>query len=155
MRLTIGGDHAGVEMKGALVQYLRALGHEVTDLGTHGPAPVDFPDIAAAVCRAVRAGEAERGVMVCGTGVGAAIAANKMRGIRASVIHDIYSARQCVEHDDVNVACLGAQIVGLAVAKEVLAAFLQATFSSEEHFRRRVQKLHELERQSAGEASGE
>jgi ribose 5-phosphate isomerase B len=155
VRLVVGGDHAGLEMKGTIVHYLEALGHEVTDVGTHSPEPVDFPDIAATVCGAVRAGRADRGVMVCGTGVGAAIAANKTPGIRASVIHDIYSARQCVEHDDVNVACIGAQIIGVAVAKDVLAAFLRATFSTDEHFRRRVQKLHDLERASARELSGE
>jgi ribose 5-phosphate isomerase B len=141
-------------MKGPIVDYLESLGHEVTDFGTHSTEPVDFPDIAAKVCGAVRSGDADRGVMVCGTGVGAAIAANKTPGIRASVTHDIHSAHQCVEHDDVNVACVGAQIIGLEVAKEALAAFAEAKFSTEEHFRRRVQKLHELEVRSAKEILG-
>jgi ribose 5-phosphate isomerase B len=151
MKIAVGGDHAGFPLKGPLVDWLRAQGHEVTDHGTHSTEPVDFPDIARLVCDQIRRGEAERGLLVCGTGVGAAIAGNKTPGIRAAVCHDIYSAHQCVEHDDVNLLCIGAQIVGQKVAEEIIAAFLEARFSTAPEFRRRVQKLHELERRSAEE----
>ena len=145
MRLAVGGDHAGYPLKQPLIDALRAWGHEVEDLGTHSTEPVDFPDITQAVCARVTAGTAERAILVCGTGVGACIAANKLRGIRAALCHDVYSAHQSVEHDDVNVLCLGAQIVGLPLALDLLRTFLDARFSEEPHFRRRVQKLTELE----------
>jgi ribose 5-phosphate isomerase B len=145
MRLVIGGDHAGFPLKGPVVETLRSWGHEVTDVGTDSTDPVDFPDIAELVCEAVRKGDAERGIMVCGTGVGAAIAANKFRGIRAALCHDVYSAHQSVEHDDVNVLCIGAQIVGDKLAFDLLRAFLEAEHSTDEEFRRRVAKLAELE----------
>ena len=149
MKLAVGGDHAGFPLKGAVIEFLRAQGHEVEDFGTHSPDPVDFPDIARLVCAAVQHGTAERGVMVCGTGVGACIAANKIPGIRAALCHDTYSAHQCVEHDDVNVLCIGAWIIGIRVAEEVLCAYLAAEFSTDEEFRRRVQKLTLLEQESA------
>ncbi len=148
MRLAIGGDHAGFPLKGPVINFLRAEGHEVQDFGTHSTEPVDFPDIARLVCNAVRNGDAERGIMVCGTGVGAAIAANKMNGIRAALCHDTFSAHQCVEHDDVNVLCVGAWIVGIRTVEEILRAFLAAEFSTSEEFRRRVRKLTEMERAS-------
>lgn len=151
MKLAIGGDHAGFPLKGPIIDRLRAWGHDVTDYGTHSTEPVDFPDIARLVTDQVRKGEVERGILVCGTGVGAAIAGNKTPGIRAAVGHDIYSAHQCVEHDDVNLLCIGAQIIGIKLAEEILQAFLQAEFSTAPEFRRRVQKLHELERRSAEE----
>ena len=151
MKLAVGGDHAGFPLKGPLIDWLRAQGHEVTDHGTHSTEPVDFPDIARKVTDQICSGDAERGLLVCGTGVGAAIAGNKTPGIRAAVCHDVYSAHQCVEHDNVNLLCIGAQIVGHKVAEEILAAFLSAQFSTEPHFRRRVQKLAELERRSAEE----
>jgi ribose 5-phosphate isomerase B len=149
MRLVVGGDHAGFALKGPIVETLRAWGHEVNDIGTHSAEPVDFPDIARELCSKIQNGQAERGVMVCGTGVGAAIAANKHPGIRAAVCHDVYSAHQCVEHDDVNVLCLGAQIIGDQVAFDLLRAYLAARFSTSEEFRRRVAKLAELERDSS------
>jgi ribose 5-phosphate isomerase B len=149
MRIAVGGDHAGFPLKGPLVELLRTWGHEVTDHGTFTPAPVDFPDIAQQVCKQILDDKADRGVMVCGTGMGAAIAANKIPGIRAAVCHDVYSAHQCVEHDNVNVICLGAQIIGDKLAEELLRAYLNAEFSTEEHFRRRVRKLGDLERQAA------
>ena len=149
MRIAIGGDHAGFPLKGPVVEALKRWGHEVTDHGTHSPEPVDFPDIARVVCDAVRTGQADRAIMVCGTGVGACIAANKTPGIRAALCHDVYSAHQCVEHDDVNVMCLGAQIVGSTLAIELIHSFLEATFSTEEHFRRRVRKLGEMEQRFA------
>ncbi|MBV9328403.1 MAG: ribose 5-phosphate isomerase B [Chloroflexi bacterium] len=145
MRVVVGGDHAGFALKGPVVEALRTWGHDVTDVGTHSSEPVDFPDIARQLCSVIQRGEAERGVMVCGTGVGAAIAANKHSGIRAAVCHDVYSAHQCVEHDDVNVLCLGAQIVGDQLAFDLLRTYLAAEFSTSEEFRRRVAKLADLE----------
>ena len=145
MRLVIGSDHAGFGLKGAVLEHLRALGHEVTDVGSYNPDPVDFPDVARKVAAAITQGEAERGLMVCGTGVGASIAANKMKGIRAAVCHDVHSAHQAVEHDDVNVMCIGAQIVGPWLAKDLITAYLAAEFSTDEDVRRRVAKLHEMD----------
>jgi ribose 5-phosphate isomerase B len=143
--LAVGGDHAGYPLKGPLIEFLTSLGHTVEDCGSHDPAPVDFPDITRSVCELIRSGRADRGILVCGTGVGASIAANKLRGIRALVCHDVYSAHQSVEHDDVNVACIGAQVVGQKLAEDCLRAFLAAEFSTEEQFRRRVAKLAEME----------
>jgi ribose 5-phosphate isomerase B len=153
MRIIVGADHAGFPLKGRVVDALRAWGHEVVDVGTHSGEPVDFPDVARRVCDPVRTGQAERGIMVCGTGIGAAMAANKLPGIRAALCHDVYSAHQCVEHDDANVFCLGAQIVGDRLALDLLQAYLGARFSTEEQFRRRVQKLAQLERDAAAELS--
>ena len=149
LTLAVGGDHAGYPLKGAVIQFLRELGHTVDDCGSYDPAPVDFPDITRKVCDHVRSGRASRGILVCGTGVGACIAANKIPGIRASVCHDIYSSHQCVEHDDVNVACIGAQVVGQKAVEDCLRAFLAAEFSTEEQFRIRVAKLGRLERDAA------
>jgi ribose 5-phosphate isomerase B len=149
MRLAVGGDHAGFPMKGPVIEYLRSKGHHVTDYGTHSIDPVDFPDISAKVSEAVLSGEAERGVLVCGTGVGAAIAANKVPGIRAALSHDIHTAHQGVEHDDVNLLCFGAWIIGIEIAKEILDAFVAAKFSDTEDLRRRVGKLHQMERDYA------
>ncbi len=146
MQLVVGGDHAGFALKGPIVAALREWGHTVHDVGAHTPDPVDFPDVARDLCLEIQSGRAERGIMVCGTGVGAAIAANKMAGIRGAVCHDVYSAHQCVEHDDVNVLCLGAQIVGDRLAMDLVRTYLAAEFSSAPEFRRRVAKLAELER---------
>lgn len=147
MRIAIGGDHAGFPLKGLVIKKLEELGHEVTDFGSYTPDPVDFPDIARKVCDAVVNGSADRGIMVCGTGVGACIAANKVPGIRAAVCHDVHSAHQSVEHDDVNVMCIGAQIVGPWLAMDLVEAFMNAKFrSDDEDFLRRVQKLHEMDR---------
>jgi ribose 5-phosphate isomerase B len=154
LRLVIGGDHAGFPLKGKVIEVLRSWGHEVNDVGTHSADPVDFPDIAEALCNEVRGGRAERGIMVCGTGVGAAIAANKFPGIRAALCHDVYSAHQCVEHDDVNVLCLGGWIVGEKLAFDLLKAYLEAEFSTNEDFRRRVAKLAEIERRMHEQAVG-
>ena len=150
MKLAIGGDHAGFPLKGPVIDYLKAQGHQVEDFGTHSVEPVDFPDISRLVCTAVRDGSAERGILVCGTGVGACIAANKIPGIRAAVCHDTYSAHQAVEHDDVNVVCVGAWIAGVRVVEDVLRSFLAAEFSTSEEFRRRVGKLAVLEQEAAG-----
>ncbi|SDF00054.1 ribose 5-phosphate isomerase B [Limimaricola pyoseonensis] len=145
MRLVIGSDHAGFPLKAHLLDHLKARGHEVEDAGSFDAAPVDFPDVAQKVTDAVLGGRAERGLMVCGTGVGASIAANKVRGIRAAVGHDVHSAHQCVEHDDVNVLCIGAQIVGPWLATDLIDAFLGAEFSTDEACRRRVEKLHAMD----------
>ncbi|MQA86537.1 MAG: ribose 5-phosphate isomerase B [Streptosporangiales bacterium] len=154
MRIALGNDHCGLSLKPHVQALLETLGAEVADHGTHTEDPVDFPDIATLVCESIRRAEADRGLMVCGTGVGAAIAANKIPGIRAAVCHETYSARQAVEHDDVNVLCLGAWIVGPIIAEEVIRSFLGARFSTEEHFRRRVAKLAEMEEQAAAEMRG-
>jgi ribose 5-phosphate isomerase B len=146
MKLVIGSDHAGFELKLSLTEMLRLAGHEVEDVGSYDPNPVDFPDIAKVVCTRVTTGLAERGLMVCGTGVGAAIAANKVRGIRASVCHDVHSAHQSVEHDDVNVMCIGAQIVGSWLARDLVATFLAARFDTSPEFVRRVEKLRAMEK---------
>jgi len=145
MRLVIGSDHAGWSLKATVVEHLLALGHDVSDVGCFDPTPVDFPDIARLVASGIVAGRVERGIMVCGTGVGASIAANKIKGIRAAVCHDVHSAHQSVEHDDVNVMCLGAQIVGGWLAKDLIDAFLSAQFATDEDFQRRVANLHALE----------
>lgn len=141
MRLAVGGDHAGVQLKAILVDRLRTDGHNVIDLGTFDQTPVDFPEIAQRICAAVLAGTAERGILVCGTGVGAAIASNKIPGIRAAVGHDVYSAHQAVEHDDVNVLCLGADVVGPTLAAELLRTYLAARFDPAPHYTRRVAML--------------
>lgn len=145
MRIVIGSDHAGFPLKGEIAEHVRGLDHEVTDVGSFNSDPVDFPDISKMVCAAVKAGTADRGMLVCGTGVGASIAANKIRGIRAAVCHDMHSAHQSVEHDDVNVMCLGAQIVGPWLARDLVGAFLAARFEPTEDFKRRVAKLHAME----------
>ena len=152
MKIVVGGDHAGYLMKGPAIKALERWEHEVTDLGVHTDTEdADFPDIAQLVCDEIRAGRADKGVIVCGTGVGAAIAANKVPGIRAALCHDVYSAHQCVEHDDVNVLCMGAQIIGIKLAEDILSAFLNAEFSIDEHFRRRVAKLTDMEIRAAKE----
>ncbi len=145
MKIVVGSDHAGFPMKAELLAFLRETGHDVLDVGSYDSAPVDFPDIARQVAAAIISGRCERGLMVCGTGVGAAIGANKMKGIRAAVCHDVHSAHQCVEHDDVNVMCIGAQIVGPWLAKDLIAAYLNAKFSTSEEFRRRVAKLAQMD----------
>ncbi|SFO69711.1 ribose 5-phosphate isomerase B [Cohaesibacter marisflavi] len=145
MKIVMGSDHAGFPLKADIITHIEALGHEVTDVGCYDAGEVDFPDVANALVDFLLEGKAERGIMVCGTGVGAAIAANKRAGIRAAVGHDVHSAHQCVEHDNVNVLCIGAQIVGLWLARDLVSAFLEAEFSTSEEFRRRVCKLSEME----------
>ncbi|GGH82421.1 ribose 5-phosphate isomerase B [Pullulanibacillus pueri] len=151
MKIALGSDHCGYELKVSLLPYFERMGYEVSDFGCHSTEPVDFPDIAQQVCDGVRKGSHKRGIMFCGTGVGAAIAANKIPGIRAAVCHDVHSAHQCVEHDDVNIMCIGAKIVGPWLVEDLIQAFISATFSSEKPFRRRVKKLHEMEIQYAME----
>jgi len=145
MRIVIGSDHAGFSLKATIVDHIKSLGHQVHDVGSYDPSPVDFPDIAKAVTSSIVNDQADRGLLVCGTGVGASIAANKVKGIRAAVCHDVHSAHQSVEHDDVNVMCIGAQIVGAWLAKDLVSAYLEAEFSTDEDFRRRVRKLAEMD----------
>src|SRR5688572_29231912 len=145
MRVAVSADHAGVEMKRDLVAELARQGHEVQDLGTHSASPVDYPDCASAVATAIRGGQADRGIIVCGSGAGVSIAANKFPGIRAAVVHDCYTAHQAVEHDDMNVLCLGARVIGPALAYDIVAAFLGAAFSGEARHQRRLNKILAIE----------
>ena len=145
MRIAIAADHAGYELKRDLAAALRAQGREVSDLGTDSPAPVDYPDCAESIAAALRDGRADRGIIVCGSGAGVSIAANKFPGVRAAVCHDSYTARQAVEHDDLNVLCLGARVIGPALAADLVAAFLGAKFSGEERHRRRLDKILAIE----------
>jgi len=144
-RVAIGSDHAGYRYKQVLADHLRDAGHEVIDLGTDGPQSVDYPDYARAVAECVARGEAERGILVCGSAVGVCIVANKVRGIRAGVCHETYSARQAVDHDDMNVLCLGERVIGIEVARAVTDAFMAASFSDEGRHRRRLDKLLAVE----------
>jgi ribose 5-phosphate isomerase B len=152
MKVAIGGDHAGLGFKNDLAKFIRQKGFEVLDLGAHAyNEKDDYPDFAFAVARAVIAGEAERGIVVCGSGVGASVAANKVLGVRAALCHDTYSAHQGVEHDDMNVLCVGARVIGPALAEEIVTAYLSAQFSGEERHQRRLNKVLA---QEAGEFSG-
>ena len=146
MRIAVGADHAGFDLKQILSAYLRHHGHEVIDKGTDSDEPVDYPDFAEAVGKAVLDGAAQRGLLICGSGVGASVAANKIPGIRAGLCHDTYSARQGVEHDDMNVLVLGARIIGIELARELVDAFLGAQYGEEERHRRRVAKIAALEK---------
>jgi len=145
MKIVIGADHAGFELKNAMGDVLRAMGHAVLDIGAYNENPSDYPDFAEAVGRAVLDGRAERGVLICGSGVGASVAANKLVGIRAAVCHDSYSAHQGVEHDDMNVLVLGSRIIGVKLAEDLVKAFLGAQFTNEERHRRRLAKIAALE----------
>jgi ribose 5-phosphate isomerase B len=147
MRIALAADHAGFDLKCELAAALRGAGHDVLDLGTHSTAPVDYPDSAAAVAAALADRRVDRGIIVCGSGAGVSIAANKFPGVRAAVCHDTYTARQAVEHDDLNVLCLGARVIGPALARELAAAFLGAAFSGEERHRRRLEKILSIEAQ--------
>ena len=152
MKIAIGADHAGFPLKAAVVERLKAKGHEVADLGTHSEAPVDYPDFAHAVASAVAEGRAERGVMLCGSGVGATVAVNKVPGVRGALCHDTFSARQGVEDDDVNVLCLGARVIGVSLALEVLDAWAAARFSNAERHTRRRDKVVALEKRYGSKA---
>ncbi len=146
MKIAIGADHGGYALKGILIAELQELGHSVLDCGAHElDRTDDYPDLALAVAQAVQHGDAARGIVVCGSGVGASVAANKVRGIRAAICHDTYSAHQGVEHDDLNVLCLGARVVGDEVARELVRAFVSATFSQEERHVRRLNKVLDIE----------
>ena len=148
MKVAIGSDHAGFALKQFVVAEVQRLGHEAIDCGVHNTQRADFPDYAEIVGRALQNQEAERGILLCGSGVGVCIAANKMRGVRASITHDTYSAHQGVEHDGMNVMCLGGKIIGESLAGELIAAYLAAEFQSEDRFIRRVNKINRIEESS-------
>ncbi len=149
MKIVVGFDHAGFPLKQIVLDAVREAGHEPVDVGTDSAAPVDFPDFAEKLGRKIQNGEAERGILVCGSGVGACIAANKMKGVYASICHDTYSAAQGVAHDDMNVLCLGGRVVGVELAKTLISAFLGAEYQGDkaggERLARRVGKIHKLE----------
>lgn len=146
MRIVLGADHAGFEMKQDLIAYVRSLGHEVLDVGaSSGTAPDDYPDLAQAVGMTMREQKAERGILICGSGVGASVAANKVRGVRAGLCHDTYSAHQGVEHDDMNVLVLGSRVIGPELARELVRNYLTAQFSGEERHVRRLEKVKAME----------
>jgi ribose 5-phosphate isomerase B len=148
MRVAVAFDHRGVKLRERLLAELAALGHEAVDLGTDKPEPrIDYPDKAREIDEAILRGDAERGVLVCGSGVGASVAANKLAGIRAAICHDTYSAHQGVEHDDMNVLCLGSEVVGPELAAELTRVFLGARFDGGERYVRRLEKIEEMERE--------
>jgi ribose 5-phosphate isomerase B len=146
MRIAVAFDHRGVKLREKILEVLAELGHEAVDLGTDAPQPrIDYPDKAREIGEAIRSGDAERGVLCCGSGVGASVAASKLPGIRAAICHDVYSAHQGVEHDDMNVLCLGSEVVGAELAADLVRAFLRARFDGGERYVRRLQKIEELE----------
>ena len=148
MRVAVAFDHRGVKLRERLLEELAALGHDVVDLGTDRPEPrIDYPDKAREVAESIRSGEAERAVFVCGSGVGASVAASKVPGIRAAICHDTYSAHQGVEHDDMNVLCLGSEVIGPELAAELARAFVTARFDGGERYVRRLEKIEEMERE--------
>ena len=153
MKITVGSDHAGFELKKTLIDYLCQSGHQLTDVGTDSAAPVDYPDYAEAVARGVLQGGSERGILICGSGVGASVAANKIPGIRAGLCHDSYSAHQGVEHDDLNVLVLGSRIVADELAKDLCSIFLNARFTGEDRHRRRLAKIHSIEQRYSIESA--
>ncbi|HEX5483468.1 MAG TPA: ribose 5-phosphate isomerase B [Terriglobia bacterium] len=145
MKIALGADHAGFDLKQGLIPVVRGLGHEVIDVGTSSKAPVDYPDFSEALALAVKDGRAERGILICGSGVGASVAANKIPGIRAGLCHDTYSAHQGVEHDNMSVLVMGGRVIGEALAEELVRAFLGAHFSGEDRHRRRLEKIKLIE----------
>src|SRR5580765_6672320 len=149
MTIVIGTDHSAYEMKIMLADHLKAAGHDVLDVGAHNVEPSDYPDFAEAVGRAVVDKKAERGVLICGSGVGASVAANKIPGVRAGMCHDTYSAHQGVEHDDINILVLGSRVIGVMLAQELVKAFLGAKFSNEERHVRRLNKVKAIESKCA------
>lgn len=149
MRVAIASDHAGFKIKQVVLRTVVNMGHDAIDLGTYNEEPVDYPEFADALGHDIQIGAAHRGILVCGSGIGACIAANKIRGVYASICHDTYSARQGVEHDDMNVLCLGGRVIGPALAEELVKAFLSAQFTNEERHRRRVGKIKEIELREA------
>lgn len=146
MRIAVASDHAGFAIKDDVINIVQAAGHEVLDLGTYSQEPVDYPDYALKLGKAIIDKQADRGVLICGSGVGACIAANKIKGVYAGICHDTYSAHQGVEHDNMNVLCLGSRIVGIELVKEILKAYLGAKFDQEERFIRRFEKIRAIEK---------
>jgi len=154
MKIAVACDHAGFPLKDAVLAAVRSEGHEIIDLGTDSTVPVDYPDYAEKIGRAIQRGEAERGILICGSGVGASVAANKLRGVRAGLCHDSYSAHQCVEHDDVNVLTLGGRVIGPELAIEIVRTFLRAQFTGEERHVRRLGKILAIEQKEMGKGGG-
>jgi len=150
LRVALAADHAGYELKQQLLELVRSLGHDTVDLGTDSTAPVDYPDYAVAVAEAIVSGGADRGILACGSGVGASVAANKVPGIRAGLCHDTYSAHQGVEHDNMNILVLGGRVIGEALAAELVEAFLGARFSGAQRHVRRLEKITDIERLFGG-----
>ncbi len=147
MKVVVGFDHRGVKLRERVLQDLASDGHEVVDVGTdRGEPMVDYPDKAQELCNAILSGQAERGVLICGSGVGASVAASKLPGIRAAICHDAYSAHQGVEHDDMNVLCLGSEVIGPELAADLIKTFLGATFTGKERYVRRLEKVKAMER---------
>jgi len=147
MKVAVGSDHGGFQLKKILVPFLKEKGQEVLDVGVYSSEASDYPDAARAVSEAILRGDAERGILICGSGVGASVASNKFPGIRASLCHDTFSAHQGVEDDDMNVICLGERVIGAELAKEIVMTFLSARFSGEERFRRRLEKVKRIEKE--------
>ena len=145
MKIAVAADHAGFDLKNHLRDYIEKLGHIVTDLGAYNSEPSDYPDFAEAIGKAIQSGAAERGILICGSGVGASIAANKLHGIRAAICHDSYSAHQGVEHDNMNILVLGSRVVASALAEDLVKAFLNANFTNEARHVRRLEKVNRLE----------
>ncbi len=154
MRVAVASDHAGFFMKEDLVDFIRALGHQVLDMGTDSTDPVDYPDFAEAVGLAVTGGDADRGILVCGSGVGVSVAVNKIPGIRAGLCHDTYSAHQGVEHDDMNVLVMGARVIGPELSRELVQTFLAAQFTPEERHLRRLKKVMAMDTKYRGPKKG-
>jgi ribose 5-phosphate isomerase B len=148
MKIAFASDHAGFIYKGILIKELSAAGYDVLDLGTNVETPSDYPDHAAAIATAIQQGKAERGILICGSGVGVSVAVNKFKGIRGGVCHDTYSAHQSVEHDDANVLCIGERVVGIALAREIIKAFLDAKFTHEERHVKRLSKILNIEQEN-------
>jgi len=145
MKVVIASDHGGFQFKTSLLPEIRDLGYEVTDAGAFNDEPSDYPDYAEVVANTLLKGQAEKGILICGSGAGVSVAANKFKGIRAAVCHDTYTAHQCVEHDDVNVLCIGQRVIGIELAREIIVAFLAATFSHESRHERRLAKIRAIE----------
>jgi ribose 5-phosphate isomerase B len=146
MNVAVSCDHAGFPYKAIIIQSVQDLGHSVVELGANSTDPIDYPDITEPVARAIQSGKADRAVIICGSGVGVTFTANKFKGVRACLCHDSYSAHQGVEHDNLNVLCLGARVIGIEIAKELVAAFLSAEFSSTERYHRSIEKVELIER---------
>ncbi len=155
MKIIIASDHAGFEYKSLLIKYLRNKKIEVIDLGAYNTEPSDYPDHAEDVANAIKNNEAARAVIICGSGVGVCVAANKFKGIRAGVCHDVYSAHQCVEHDNANVLCLGQRVIGIELAYEIVDAFINATFKHLERYERRLEKINAIENKNMKEEKNE
>ena len=150
MRIALGADHGGYRLKVQIVEFLKNLGHEVRDLGTHNEEPADYPDFARAVSQKILLRQADRGILICGSGIGASVAANKFPGIRAGTCHDTFSAHQGVEDDNINILCIGARVIGNEIAKDIVKVWLSASFSGAERHRRRLAKVEEIETEFSG-----